>query len=332
MSERDPRAMRLTDMYLLLHVADRNIYTAEERSLVAEYRQKFKVRMELEQEERDFRSKNLGKKLGFFDSIKHKKLSEKIRVCINELTLIEADPHLQNLLARERVRSTNEMNEESKRIQEEIKQRKVQEIQAQNRRYQEERDKSKTARESAQANCSTNTEKSTFKSAVGFYNDCVADFHQEATKYGVAQRGVIFIPELISLGEKTILAFLQDRFFQMQFGNNAQMYYYAIMSLTIDAGIAYAARWHEQFSTLNSYVEEIIEVGPADDANLLLCKHFPKEISENQGNLFFQKVYSRWIAMHDPYWKLADPRDYTFKAMLAAYQLGVSMMLEKLGY
>ena len=29
---------------------------------------------------------------------------------------------------------------------------------------------------------------------------------------------------------------------------------------------------------------------------------------------------------------MADPRDYTFKAMIAAYQLGVSMILEKYGY
>lgn len=331
MSERDPRAMRLTECSLLLHVPDTNIHTAEERMLVYEYRQKYKVRMELEQEERDLRSKNLGKKFGFFDSIKHKNLSEKIRICINELTLIEADHRLRNLLARERIRTINEMDEESKRIQEEIKQRKIQEIQAQKRRYQEERERAKAAH-AAREHSATNAEQSTLKSAISFYNDCVADFHQEAAKYGVAKRGVIFIPELIPLGEKTILAFLQDRFFQMQFGNNAQMYYYAIMSLTIDAGIAYAARWHEQFSTLNSYVAEMIEVGPADDANLLLSKHFPKEISENQGNLFFQKIYPRWIAMHDPYWKLADPREYTFKAMLAAYQLGVSLMLEKLGY
>lgn len=170
------------------------------------------------------------------------------------------------------------------------------------------------------------------KSVVSFYTDCVQDFHEEAKKYGVATKGVIFIPELIPLGEKTILAYLKDPFFQMQCGGNPQMYYYLIMSLSIDAGMCYATRWHEQFSTLNDYVEQIIEEGPADDANILLAKHFPKEISENQGNSFFQKIYPRWLAMHEPYWALPDPRDYTFKAMLAAYQLGVSMILEKYGY
>lgn len=189
-----------------------------------------------------------------------------------------------------------------------------------------------TRENNTQKDENASSEQSAIKSVVSFYNDCVADFHKEAGKYGVANKGVIFIPELLPLGEKTILAFLQDQFFQVQFGNDAQTYYYVIMSLAIDAGIVYATRWHEQFSTLNSYVDEIIETGPADDANLLLSKYFSEEISTNQGNQFFQKIFPRWIAMHEPYWELSDPRDYTFKAMLAAYQLGISMILEKYGY
>ena len=178
----------------------------------------------------------------------------------------------------------------------------------------------------------TSTSSSGLKSPKVFYTACVEDFHKEAIKSGAATKGLIFIPELIPLGEKTILAFLQDTFFQRQFGDNAQLYYYAIMSLVIDAGIVYATCWHENFSGLNNYVERIISEGPADHANILLEKHFPKSISENQGNPFFQKIYTRWVAMHHPYWALSDPREYTFSAMLAAYQLGISMILEKYGY
>ena len=165
-----------------------------------------------------------------------------------------------------------------------------------------------------------------------FYTACVEDFHNEADKYGAATRGLIFIPELLPVGEKTVLAFLKDPFFQMQFGSNPQMYYYVIMSLSIDAGIAFATKWHEDYSSLNRYVDQIIAEGPADDANALMSKYLPKEIAENQGNAFFQKIFARWMVIHEPYWKLTDPRDYTFKAMIAAYQLGISMILEKYGY
>ena len=170
------------------------------------------------------------------------------------------------------------------------------------------------------------------KNPVSFYNDCVAEYHQEAAKHGVANRGLIFIPELIPIGEKTILAYLKDSFFQMQCGGNAQQYYYLIMALSIDAGMCFATRWHEDFSTLNKYVDEIIKNGPADDANAIMEAQFTNGIMGNQGNDFFPIIFERWLAMHEPYWKLSDPRDYTFKAMLAAYQLGISMILEKYGY
>jgi hypothetical protein len=47
---------------------------------------------------------------------------------------------------------------------------------------------------------------------------------------------------------------------------------------------------------------------------------------------FGQKLYAEWKTQHEPYWALNDPRQYTFNATLASFQLGVSMILEKLGY
>lgn len=167
--------------------------------------------------------------------------------------------------------------------------------------------------------------------AIQFYNDCVEDYHKTANKNGFATRGLIFIPELIPIGEQTVLAFLKDPFFQMQFGGNAQLYYYAIMSLSLQAGIVFAEKWHSNFSALKSgYVDQIIQEGPAD-----ACKPFLKKLgltNNEKENDFYKSIFERWMAMHEPYWKLADPRDYTFKATLAAYQLGVSMILEKYGY
>ena len=166
---------------------------------------------------------------------------------------------------------------------------------------------------------------------IQFYNDCVEDYHKSANKSGFANRGLIFIPELLPIGEKTILAFLKDPFFQMQFGGDANLYYYVIMSLSLQAGIVFAEKWHSDFPTLKSgYVDKIITEGPAD-----ACKPFLKQLGltdTERENDFYRTIYGRWTVMHEPYWKLSDPRDYTFKAMLAAYQLGISMILEKYGY
>ncbi len=165
-----------------------------------------------------------------------------------------------------------------------------------------------------------------------FYKECLSDFHHEAAQYGVATKGMILIPELMPSGEKIVKTFLDDPFLKMEYGNDPQTFYYAVMLFVIESGMVFAAKWHDDFRKLNAYVDAVADVGPADDANALLEKHFPADISLNQGNSFFQKIYVRWIALHAPYWEMSDPRLYTFNAMMAAYQLGVSMMLEKLGY
>lgn len=172
----------------------------------------------------------------------------------------------------------------------------------------------------------------TLKSPQAFYNECVSDFHREAESCGVAKKGLIFIPELMDIGETAILSYLRDPYLQSEFEDNPTVLYYVIMSLAIESGIVFANKWHEDFPHLKSYAIEIITNGPADDANSLLKKHFPANVSEDQGNTFFRKIFARWVAMHKPYWDLDDPRNYTFKALVAAYQLGISMMLEKLGY
>ncbi len=169
------------------------------------------------------------------------------------------------------------------------------------------------------------------KTAQSFYTDCVEVFHNEAMKNGFAKRGVIFIPELIPMGEKAVLAFLQDQFFAFEFGNNPAQYYYVILSLAIQAGIAFGEKWHLDFSGLkNGYVDQMIEEGPADEANRILTDTIGL-VGNQQQNEFYQKIYEKWIECHEPYWALSDPRQYTFNAMLAGYQLGISMILEKYG-
>ena len=72
--------------------------------------------------------------------------------------------------------------------------------------------------------------------------------------------------------------------------------------------------------------------GPARETNALLSKYFPENVAKDQGNPFFSQIFDRWLELHKKYWEQLDPREYTLKAFQAAFQLGVSMMLEKHGY
>lgn len=164
-----------------------------------------------------------------------------------------------------------------------------------------------------------------------FFKLCIMDFHARAGQEDYATKGLIFIPELMPMGQQSVLAFLNDSFFKMQFGSNPQTYYYVIMSLCVQTGIVYAAKWHEDFSELkNGYVDKIIAEGPAEEAQPITKKQFGWD--RDKENAFYNMIYQRWLSLHEPYWDLDNPREYTFNAMVAAYQLGVSMILEKLGY
>ena len=159
----------------------------------------------------------------------------------------------------------------------------------------------------------------------------MTEYHNTAAKRGLAKKGLILIPELVPIGQKTVLAFLKDPFFQDEFQGNTALYYYAIMSLSLQAGIVFAVKWHENFAALDdSYVKQVIDEGPAD-----ACKPYLKKmgLTDNaKENEFYRAVFQQWMALHEPYWSLPDPREYTFNATLAAYQLGISMILAELGY
>ena len=131
MSDKGYRARCLTDRYLLLHVPDSNMHTAEERTLVSAYRQKHQELIALESKAQTLRAKDKKTGLGFFENIKYKRLEEKIRACQNALTASEADPHLQGLIERERARSLQKIAEQQSKLIEDIHQRKIQEKRAQ---------------------------------------------------------------------------------------------------------------------------------------------------------------------------------------------------------
>lgn len=168
------------------------------------------------------------------------------------------------------------------------------------------------------------------KENVDFYTICLKEFHDEAAKNNLATKGLIFIPELIKYGEKIVLEFLKDEFFKFEFGNNPNLYYYIIMSLCIQSGIVLGEKWHLDFKNLDdNYLKNIISEGPADKAGEILEKlNLPTSDVQNK---FYQSIYKKWVLCNEPYWALEDSRQYIFKSMLAAYQLGISIILKEYG-
>ena len=53
------------------------------------------------------------------------------------------------------------------------------------------------------------------------------------------------------------------------------------------------------------------------------------ELDTEKANLFYSKMFEKWVDALTPYWNLEEPWEYATKAMIAAFQLGVSMLEER---
>lgn len=164
-----------------------------------------------------------------------------------------------------------------------------------------------------------------------FYTDCVAVYHNRAKELGFAERGVIFIPELIPLGEKAVLLFLKDPYIQQQIPDPFD-YYSVALNTAIRCGILFGAKWHTDLSELEKpgYIESVIESSPVSLTRDLIKSELG--LDDKSYKDFSYKIFEKWVEMHKPYWELNDPRQYTVNATVAAFQLGVSMILCKYGF
>ena len=170
------------------------------------------------------------------------------------------------------------------------------------------------------------------KDSKEFYAECVETFQNIVKEAGYLENPV-FIPELIPIGQKVTLEFLNDNFFQLEFGDNPIQYYYVINSLCLQAGCVIADKWHSDFDQLkNGFVDTVIEEGPAAYAKPIFEKEFNLDSDNDAGEKLYSVIFNEWLELHKPYWELRDPREYTFNAMLASFQVGISMILSKYGY
>ena len=159
-----------------------------------------------------------------------------------------------------------------------------------------------------------------------FYKEAILKFHKQAEENGLCNKGIVAIPELIAIGQKTVLAFLRDQYLNLEYGNNPNQFYYVVSSFCLQCGIIFAAEWRDNFSSLNQdYVDRVIADGPWEHVELLFKEDLG--MSKDEFNELCKRTYDLWLELHDPYWKLDDPREYTFNALLAVFQLGISIIL-----
>ncbi len=171
---------------------------------------------------------------------------------------------------------------------------------------------------------------------IKFFADTTAKLHSIAEKEGYVPTGMINVPEVFSFGTKVVLGLLQKQSLSERFSDDPVEYYYRIVCYAWSCGVLAAKEWHLNFEDFSKddFLDRLINTSNAPS---FLAKDIAEEklaMTVDDLNEFLPKIYEVWQESLEPYWKFSDiiSRDYTFAAILACYQLAVSMVLERYGF
>lgn len=165
-----------------------------------------------------------------------------------------------------------------------------------------------------------------------FYEECICEYHKIAKDNGFAQKDLIFIPELLMNGNKMVLSFLKSPGYEQHMIKEPVYGYLVGIGAALFMGIIAGYQWHIEYSKLEDMSNNILAAG--DNVPVYYKDNFEEKIGIDTKEIldFSYEVYEKFLKLHEPYWKLKDPRNYTFNGMLASYQLGISIVLANFGY
>ena len=169
------------------------------------------------------------------------------------------------------------------------------------------------------------------KPVIDFYAESVKQIHDFANTKGMAVKGVIFIPELYEKGSEFVMAWLRNDEFKSNFSDDPVPYYAFLVRECFYGGVAYADQWHKNSERIkDGSFDELISKANVMTMTEPALKRFGK--TREEWDEYGAELFALWAAIHEPYWKLKDCREYTFNLFIAFFQLGVSTLLERFGY
>lgn len=160
-----------------------------------------------------------------------------------------------------------------------------------------------------------------------FYKKAVEAFHGVAADLGLVKKGPILVEELSSLGDKTALQFLTDKFVIKQFGKDPRQFYYAVNNTCFMAGVVFGDNWFRQGKKLDrDFADDVIVASPQQYAMPILRQQMG--LSDETLKPFLSRLYGKWLELLEEYWNLPDSKSYVIKLMAASYQTGLSLVLD----
>lgn len=164
-----------------------------------------------------------------------------------------------------------------------------------------------------------------------FYCECLEGFAEVSGRFGYALGGTRGNEVLMRRAEQSVRELLKYKPLIQLHGNNPPMYYYYINGLAFAMGVVLAmlqANAPQKFTERNLIP---MLVSDPDTSAHDLAFHTMQQygMSPEVYNQLVQELYKKFQELHEPYWAVKEPRDYTLAAFYASFMTGCSVVLGK---
>ncbi len=164
-----------------------------------------------------------------------------------------------------------------------------------------------------------------------FYDDCLAGFIAVAQGYGYANSGSRGNDPLCRCASQSVRELLKYKPMIKVFGNDPMMYYYHINGLSFAMGIVLAMlqlNAPQKFQERN-LIQSIVNDPETSAHDLAFHTMQQYGMVPEIYNQLVQELFKKFQELHEPYWKVKEPRTYTIAAFYAAFMTGCSMSIER---
>jgi len=161
-----------------------------------------------------------------------------------------------------------------------------------------------------------------------FQSDCITELLKEAGKLGVPAKETLDELELLTTGKDIIQHYFSDSYTHIIFGDNADKYYNFIMCQTLRSGVESEIKWHESRASFPGFVTSLKLSGPSDRSQELLDKIMEESPKGKKTTDLYDTFFACIMKKLNRYWDHEESQEFTERAMLAVFQLGICIAAE----
>ena len=161
-----------------------------------------------------------------------------------------------------------------------------------------------------------------------FFYQCLNCYTEIARELGLLSNRVINCDDLLPVGQRVVHEYLYDRYLVQRHESDPDIFYSYVTGISFEAGLTIANKWKHSPSDLESYIDKIIRETPMEE----ICDIYQQHLniaSERDWLTIESRVSAPFYDLLKWYYQRENFESYKHQALLAVFQLGVIIILDR---